>query len=107
MVIRHPTKNFLALVANRPRRKVSCRKIPLRLSFLAAGFGLICRDLEIKSTDMDKIIIKEDCKVIEARNAMLNNSYFNDVAMTNVTISNANLSDLEIEGAQIGEAYIH
>jgi|SRR5580692_7163554 uncharacterized protein YjbI with pentapeptide repeats len=56
---------------------------------------------------MDKIIIKEDGKVIEARNAMLNNSYFNDVAMTNVTIINANLSDLEIEGAQIGGAYIH
>jgi uncharacterized protein YjbI with pentapeptide repeats len=55
----------------------------------------------------NKIIIKEDCKVIEARNAMLNNSCFNDVAMTNVTIINANLSDLEIEGAQIGGAYIH
>jgi uncharacterized protein YjbI with pentapeptide repeats len=56
---------------------------------------------------MDKIEIKEDCKVIEARNAMLNGSYFNDVAMTNVKIINANLSDLEIEGAQIGGAYIH
>jgi uncharacterized protein YjbI with pentapeptide repeats len=56
---------------------------------------------------MDKIIIKEDGKVIEARNAMLNNSYFNDVAMTNVTIINANLSDLEIDGAQIGGSYIH
>ncbi|HVW13096.1 MAG TPA: pentapeptide repeat-containing protein [Mucilaginibacter sp.] len=56
---------------------------------------------------MDKIEIKEACKVIEARNAILNNSYFNDVAMTNVTIINANLSDLEIEGAQIGGAYIH
>ncbi|HVV54795.1 MAG TPA: pentapeptide repeat-containing protein [Mucilaginibacter sp.] len=56
---------------------------------------------------MDRIIIKEDCKVIEARNAMLSGSYFNDVAMANVTIVNANLSDLEIEGAQIGGAYIH
>jgi len=55
----------------------------------------------------NKIIIKEDCKVIEARNAMLNGSYFDDVAMTNVKITNANLSDLEIEGAQIGGAYIH
>lgn len=56
---------------------------------------------------MEKIEIKEDCKVIEARNAMLNGSYFNDVAMTGVKIINANLSDLEIEGAQIGGAYIH
>lgn len=55
----------------------------------------------------NKIIIKEDHKVIDARNAMLNGSYFNDVAMTNVKIVNANLSDLEIEGAQIGGAYIH
>ncbi|MBS1525585.1 MAG: pentapeptide repeat-containing protein [Bacteroidetes bacterium] len=56
---------------------------------------------------MDKIEIKEDCKVIEARNAMLNGSYFNDVAMAHVKIVNANLSDLEVEGAQIGGAYIH
>lgn len=56
---------------------------------------------------MEKIEIKEDGKIIEARNAMLNNSYFNDVAMCNVTIINANLSDLEIEGAQLGGAFIH
>ncbi|MFB9841752.1 pentapeptide repeat-containing protein [Mucilaginibacter ginsenosidivorans] len=56
---------------------------------------------------MDKIEIKEDCKVVDARNAMLNGSYFNDVAMTNVKIINANLSDLEIEGAQLGGAFIH
>lgn len=55
---------------------------------------------------MDKIKINEDCKVIDARNAMLNGSYFNDVAMTNVKIINANLSDLEIEGAQLGGAFI-
>ena len=48
---------------------------------------------------MEKIEIKEDRKIIEARNAMLNSSYFNDVAMANVKIINANLSDLEIEGA--------
>src|SRR3569623_1821788 len=56
---------------------------------------------------MDTIEIKEDCKVIIAKNAMLNNSVFFDVAMTNVKIVNANLSDLEIEGAQLGGAYIH
>lgn len=56
---------------------------------------------------MDIIEIKEDCKVIIAKNAMLNNSDFFDVAMTNAKIVNANLSDLEIEGAQLGGAYIH
>jgi uncharacterized protein YjbI with pentapeptide repeats len=56
---------------------------------------------------MNTIEIKEDCKVIVAKNAMLNNSGFFDVAMANVKIVNANLSDLEIEGAQLGGAYIH
>jgi len=56
---------------------------------------------------MEKIILKEEAKIIDARNVMLNGSYFDDVAMTNVKITNANLSDLEIEGAQIGGAYIH
>jgi|SRR5579872_4361861 len=56
---------------------------------------------------MDKIEIKEDYKVIEARKAMLNGSSFQDVAMMNVKIVDANLSDLEIEGAQLGGAYIH
>jgi|SRR5437588_6961061 len=56
---------------------------------------------------MDKIEIKEDHKVIEANKAMLNGSSFHDVAMTNVKIVDANLSDLEIEGAQLGGAYIH
>lgn len=63
--------------------------------------------LDIKSIAMEKIEIKEERKVIDARNAMLNGSYFNDVAMTGVKIINANLTDLEIEGAQIGGAYIH
>ena len=56
---------------------------------------------------MDTIEIKEDCKIIIAKNAMLNNSDFFDVAMANVKIVNTNLSDLEIEGAQLGGAYIH
>jgi len=45
--------------------------------------------------------------VISAKRAMLDNSYFNDVSIKNVKIINANLSDLEIEGAQLGGAYIH
>ena len=56
---------------------------------------------------MDTIEIKEDCKVIAANKAMLNDSYFNDVSMQNVKITNANLSGLEIENAQIGGAFIH
>jgi uncharacterized protein YjbI with pentapeptide repeats len=56
---------------------------------------------------MEKIEIKEDCKILMVKSAMLNNSQFDDVAMTNVKIANANLSDLEIEGAQLGGAFIH
>jgi uncharacterized protein YjbI with pentapeptide repeats len=56
---------------------------------------------------MEKIEIKEECKVIDAQKAMLDGSYFRDVAMTNVKITDANLSDLEIEGAQLGGAFIH
>jgi uncharacterized protein YjbI with pentapeptide repeats len=56
---------------------------------------------------MEKIEIKEDCKILMVKSAMLNNSQFDDVAMTNVKIANANLSDLEIEGAQLGGAFSH
>lgn len=56
---------------------------------------------------METIEIKEAMKVISAKRAMLDNSYFNDVSIKNVKIINANLSDLEIEGAQLGGAYIH
>jgi uncharacterized protein YjbI with pentapeptide repeats len=56
---------------------------------------------------MEKIEINNDCKIISATQAMLSNSTFFDVAMANVKITNANLSDLEIEGAQLGGAYIH
>jgi uncharacterized protein YjbI with pentapeptide repeats len=56
---------------------------------------------------MEKIEIREECKVIDAQKAMLDGSYFRDVAMTKVKITDANLSDLEIEGAQLGGAFIH
>lgn len=56
---------------------------------------------------METIEIKEDCKILIAKQAMLNGSSFNDVSMTNVKIVDANLSDLEIEYAQLGGAYIH
>lgn len=56
---------------------------------------------------MEKIEIREDRRIIIANKAMLNDSNFHDVAMMNVKIIDANLSDLEIEGAQLGGAYIH
>src|SRR5579863_1785526 len=56
---------------------------------------------------MDTIEIKEVVKIIVANKAMINGSTFRDVAMMNVKIVDANLSDLEIEGAQLGGAYIH
>jgi len=56
---------------------------------------------------METIKIKEAVKVLEVTRAMLDGSTFNDVAMKSVKITNANLSDLEIEGAQLGGAFIH
>ncbi|TFF39544.1 pentapeptide repeat-containing protein [Mucilaginibacter psychrotolerans] len=41
------------------------------------------------------------------RMACLNNLMMEDVSATGVKITNANLSDLEIEGAQLGGAFIH
>jgi uncharacterized protein YjbI with pentapeptide repeats len=38
---------------------------------------------------------------------MLERSLFEDVTLAGTKIMNANLSDLEIEGAQLGGAYIH
>ena len=40
-------------------------------------------------------------------NVMLDGSLFNDVSFANIKIINANMSDLEIDGAQLGGAYIH
>jgi uncharacterized protein YjbI with pentapeptide repeats len=55
----------------------------------------------------EEIIIHEAVKVIKANRAMLDNSYFDDISFKNVKITNANMSSLEIEGAQLGGAYIH
>ncbi|MFA6083133.1 pentapeptide repeat-containing protein [Mucilaginibacter sp.] len=66
---------------------------------------------------METIEIKKDNKQIIASESMLEDSKFTmvclnrtqmkDIAATNVKISDANLSNLEIEGAQLGGAYIH
>ena len=53
-----------------------------------------------------KIEIKNNCSVIEAKNAMLDMSTFEDVSMRNISILDANLSELKIDGAQIGGAII-
>src|ERR1700744_3351039 len=56
---------------------------------------------------MEKIEINEDRKILLVTRAMVNGSQFKDVAMMNIKITDANLSNLEIEGAQLGGAYIH
>jgi uncharacterized protein YjbI with pentapeptide repeats len=66
---------------------------------------------------MEKLDIVNDNKILNVRESLLNGSVFhmvmmdnlslNDVAMSQCNIVNANLSDLEIDGAQIGGAYLH
>jgi uncharacterized protein YjbI with pentapeptide repeats len=54
--------------------------------------------LNVKWSNLDDSIFKEFC---------MNNANIEDVCATGVKIMDANLSDLEIEGAQLGGAYIH
>jgi uncharacterized protein YjbI with pentapeptide repeats len=67
---------------------------------------------------MDTIVLKKDeHQVLQASECCIDGSQFtnlmgmqcvfNDVNMTGMKIINANLSDMEIEGAQMGGAYIH
>jgi uncharacterized protein YjbI with pentapeptide repeats len=58
-------------------------------------------------TNIEELLLFETMKVIKANRAMLDGSSFDDISAKNVKIVNANLSDLEIEGAQLGGAYIH
>jgi uncharacterized protein YjbI with pentapeptide repeats len=53
------------------------------------------------------IHITEEVKTLKVTRACIDNSSFNDISARGVKIVNANLSDLEIEGAQLGGAYIH
>ena len=55
----------------------------------------------------DVITITETKRVINVKRAMIDHSHFEDVSAKNIKITDANLSDLEIEGAQLGGAYIH
>jgi len=66
---------------------------------------------------MEKVQINNASKQLEAQKAMLANSSFTEacldgsnfwnVSLQKMKISDANLSDLEIEGAQLGGAFIH
>jgi uncharacterized protein YjbI with pentapeptide repeats len=53
------------------------------------------------------IQISETKKILKVKRAMIDGSTFQDISAKNVKITDANLSDLEIEGAQIGGAFIH
>ncbi len=55
----------------------------------------------------EELIINQAVKTLNVKQAMLDGSVFNDISFKNVKISDANMSDLEIEGAQLGGAYIH
>lgn len=63
--------------------------------------------LEIKKTE--KQLDVNEAMLIGSTITMscLNDSVFNNISATNLKIVDANLSDLEIEGAQLGGAYIH
>ncbi|HEY8916331.1 MAG TPA: hypothetical protein VIM87_07820 [Chitinophaga sp.] len=63
----------------------------------------------ITITQTDQLLeIKEGCiEEVKFLNARVNKLLFNDVGLPGAKITNANLSDLEIEGAQLGGAYIH
>lgn len=63
----------------------------------------------ITITQTDKLLeLKEGCmEEVKFLNARVNKLLFNDVGLPGAKIINANLSDLEIEGAQLGGAYIH
>lgn len=56
------------------------------------------KQLHVYEARMEKSKIAMSC---------INGLLMNDVSATNVIISDANLSDLEINGAQMGGAYIH
>ena len=53
------------------------------------------------------IQISETKKVLKVKRAMIDGSSFEDISAKNMKIPDANLSDLEIEGAQMGGAFIH
>lgn len=65
----------------------------------------------------DRLEIIETKKILKVKRASIEDSsfeilcmdrsHFRDISAKNIKITDANLSDLEIEGAQLGGAYIH
>jgi len=58
----------------------------------------VTKQLDVKWSDLSGSNFKQLC---------MDGSVLQDVSAKNVKITNANLSDLEIEGAQLGGAFIH
>lgn len=66
---------------------------------------------------MESIEIVDTKKQLKVRNACIDDAefvnvslqrlYFDNVSLAGTVIRNANMSDVEIEGAQLGGAYIH
>ncbi len=67
--------------------------------------------------DNETIKIFETKKILDVNSSVIEHSkftmvcmdgaFFDDISAKKIKIKNANLSDLEIEGAQLGGAYIH
>jgi|GEM_PF-363979 len=88
-----------------------CPKNTLIMAILRLSPGLTLINFDNKKFVMennnDIIEITEAKKVIKVKTAMIDRSQFEDISARNLKITNANLSDLEIEGAQLGGAFIH
>ncbi|MES2328405.1 MAG: pentapeptide repeat-containing protein [Bacteroidota bacterium] len=63
--------------------------------------------LEIKNAKKQLNVTESVIDGSKFTKGSLQHLYFEDINMSGTKIINANLSDLEIEGAQLGGAYIH
>jgi uncharacterized protein YjbI with pentapeptide repeats len=88
----------------------------MSLFYFLSNLFLIKFEKQIKKTmentiqnnaAIELVHIFETQKTLSVKRAMIDNSNFDDVCATGVKITNANLSDLEIDGAQLGGAYLH
>ncbi len=64
--------------------------------------------VQFRHSDLSTAIF-EDCNLgkIRVNNANLGSSHFNNICFIGAKITDANMSDFEIDGAQLGGAYIH